>query len=141
MLRRVKATSPPTMNTSKPSSMIARRVKPNAPMPFSKAHLATSSRTRGRQHVAEKDRAVGGDEFARLHALKDLPVAVALLPDLDGSFGEAPAVGGDPDRLCTVALPNHAVQSNCRRAHRRANADDKICEHAERNSWFRFLDS
>src|SRR6516165_12199850 len=89
-----------------------------------------SSRTCGRQQVAEKDRAIGGDEFARLYALKDLPVGVALLPDLDGSFGETPAVGGDPDRLCTVALPNDAVESNCRRAHRRANADDKICEHA-----------
>ena len=34
---------------------------------------------RDRQHVAEEDRAFGGDQFADLHAFENLPVAVALL--------------------------------------------------------------
>src|SRR6516165_1154152 len=108
--------------------------------PSARLTSPASSRTCGRQQVAEKDRAIGGDEFARLYALKDLPVAVALLPDLDGPPGEAPAVGSDPNRLRAVALADYASERNRRRMNRRADADDEIREHARSQFVLRVFD-
>src|SRR5271165_1559183 len=89
-----------------------------------------SSRACGGEHIAEKDRALGRDQFARMHAVENLAVTVALTADLHGPPGEAPPVGGDPDRLAAVAFAHHAVEGNCGRTNRRADADEKIREHA-----------
>src|SRR5580658_8312974 len=91
MFSLVNATRPAATKTARPSNTIARRARPNATMPFStirpfvpyrryesrSASLAASDR----QHVAEKDRAVGGGQFTVANAIADLPVAVALTAD------------------------------------------------------------
>src|SRR6516225_6515963 len=89
-----------------------------------------SSRACGCQHVAEKDCAVGGNQFARANAIEDLPIAVMLVADFDRSAREPPAVGGDPDGLPAVAFANHAVERDCGRTNRCAYSDDEIREHA-----------
>ena len=68
--------------------------------------------------------------FAYLHAVESPGGPAALLPDRDGALGEMAAVGGDPCRHRAVAFAHHAVDRNRRRAHRRADADDEIGEHA-----------
>ena len=67
---------------------------------------------RNRHHIAEKDRAIGGHQFADLQAIKNLPIAVARLPDLDGAPCETAPVGSDPDGLGAVALSHDAGKRN-----------------------------
>ena len=88
-----------------------------------------------RQRIAQEHRAFGGDQFADLHALENLPVAVVLLADLDRPPGEAAAVGGDPDGHRAVAFAHDAVERD-----RRASAPaaptrmTKFANMPERNS-------
>src|SRR5258708_9314953 len=105
MLSLVKAMSPPAMNTSKPSRTIGGRVSPNVSGPFNTDDLSIRSETSRRrpienssacgrgQRVAQEQRAFGGDQLAHLHALDDLPVALARQRDPDRAPGEAAAVG------------------------------------------------
>src|SRR6516225_7594606 len=82
-----------------------------------------SSRACGGQHIAKKDCALGRDEFARAHAVENLPIAVALTADLHGPPHETPPIGGDPDRLAAVAFTHDAAERNRRRANRCADID------------------
>ena len=92
MLSLVKANRPAPRNTSRPSRTIGRRVSPNVSKPFehgwyltptsaSSRHPRPASRAhcdRG-ERIAQEQRALGGDEFAGLHAFEDLAIAVVLL--------------------------------------------------------------
>src|SRR5580698_7628969 len=82
-----------------------------------------------RQHVAEKDRAIGSGQFTVANAVKDLPVTIALTADCDGPLGEAPSIGSNPNRLRAVAFPHDASKRNRRRALRRTGADDEMRKH------------
>src|SRR5437660_1751285 len=145
MLSLVKATSPPPTNTSRHSRTIGRRVNPNARMDLIKTNLhptrpdvsrataflpaAFSARGRG-ERVAEKNRAVRGNEFARLHPFEDLVISVALHADLDRAPYEVAAIGRHPYGHGAVALAHHAVERDGHRPHRVPGADDEIGEHA-----------
>src|SRR5216684_8260101 len=134
MLSFVKAMSPPPMNTSRPSTMIGRRVSPNASRPFSTGYTSIrpgdlSARCRGKR-IAQEQRSLGGGQLTRLHALEDLPVAFALQSDRDRPPGEAAAVGGDPYDHGAVAFPDHPVEWNCGGTHGVAGADHEVREHA-----------
>src|SRR5215472_11852995 len=122
MLSLVKATMPVAMNTTRHSSTIGRRVRPNATMPLSTAmtsklehdpvpktgiHFSGScsrSARRGGERVAQEQRALGRDQLAGLQACENLVIAVALHADLHGALGEAAAVGRDPHGHRAVAL-------------------------------------
>src|SRR6516162_1745531 len=135
---------PPAMKTSRPSTMIARRVSPNATTPFSTARtvgLAPASlAARDFQHIAEKDRPISRDQLAYLQAFEDLPVAFVPQANLDLALGEAPAIGGDPYSLVAVAFPHHAGERNRNGAHGVAGADHKIREHTGAQFVLRIVD-
>src|SRR6516164_4825722 len=99
-----------------------------------------SSRACGGQHIAEKNCALGRNEFARVHAVENLAIAIVLVTDFDGSPRETPSVGRDPDCLATVAFAHHATKRNRRRTNRRADTDEKIREHARTQLVLRVLD-
>jgi hypothetical protein len=61
------------------------------------------------EHVAKENCAVAGDQFSDLQAVENLPIAIALIADLDRSLYEAPAVSGNPDCLRAVAFSDNAV--------------------------------
>src|SRR5580704_15126115 len=91
--------------------------------------LLAPLRRRNRECVAKEQCALGRNQLADLHAIKNLAIASALFADPDRSPGEAPAVGGDPDGHCAVAFAHNTVEWNSGGAHRRADANDKIREH------------
>src|SRR3974390_3145280 len=99
-----------------------------------------SSRACGRQQVAQKDRTIRGDEFARTQPVEDLTIAVALIADLHCPSDETAAIRRNPDGLRAIAFANHAVEGNCGRTNRRADSDDKICEHARAQFVLRVFD-
>src|SRR5215471_16988223 len=148
MLSFVNAMNPPPMKTSKPSTIIARRVSPNATMPLSTAPLFTSSAgvapaslaARDPQQIAEKDRPLGRDQLSGLQAFENLPVALVLQADLDRAAGEATAIGRDPYRLGAVAFPHHTGERNRNGAHRVASADHEIREHPRPQFVLRIFD-
>src|SRR5580704_1029894 len=141
MFSLLKAKRPAPRNTSRPSKTSGRRVSPNVSSPFStvgalrrfharlRGEIEKSS-LRDNELIAQEYRAFGGDQFAHLHAVKNLPVAVALFADLDRPLGEMTAVGSNPCCHRAVAFPNHAIHRDRRRSHRSADADGEVREHA-----------
>src|SRR3974390_3509612 len=112
MLSRENAMIPAPKNSSSPSRTIGRRVSPNVISALSTGGSlcgGASSAVRGRERVAQKQRAFGGDELAGPQAIEDLNVAVMPEPHLDGPIDEPPAVGRDPDCHGAVALAYDAV--------------------------------
>src|ERR1700726_1206695 len=81
------ATSPAAQKTTRPSTMIALRVRPNSSTDFIKSppgdrrYVALGGLAVGSQQklVAEKDRAVGDNQFSGLQTLQDLTPAALLL--------------------------------------------------------------
>src|SRR5205814_732133 len=110
MFSLVNANRPAARKTSSPSRTSGRRVSPNVRSPLSTAGIslrrqgsrppsrsASRGSLRGRGvRIAQEQRTLGGGEFAELHALDNLSVAVVLCADLDRAPREAPAIGGDP---------------------------------------------
>src|ERR1700722_142489 len=95
-------------NTKSPSKTSGRRGSANVSSPFSTVRFSLRRHTRlralekpslrDRKRVAQEYCAFRCGQFAGLNALQNLPVAVALLADLDGPSGEPAAVGRDPNR-------------------------------------------
>src|ERR1700683_1478604 len=137
MFSLLKAKRPAPMNTSRPSKTSGRRVSPNVSSPFStccalrrfharlRGEIEKSS-LRDNELIAQKYRAFGGDQFAHLHAVKNLSVAIALFADLDRPLCEMTAVGSNPCRHRTVSLPNHPIHRDGRRPPRSATVDGQV---------------
>src|SRR5579862_9115182 len=149
MFSRLKATSPAATKTSSPSKMIGRRVSPNATRPLSTACLYPRSCRQPQlslvpggdgHHVVEENGAVCGHQFANLHAVENLPVAIAHVTDRHRASGEMAAVGGHPDSLRAVTFPHHTVEWDRWRTDRRPYGDGEISEHARAQLVLRIVD-
>src|ERR1700730_6167719 len=135
------------MNTSSPKITIARRVSPNARMPFN-TNYCSSTKCRSNSdpvnvrkrapeasglaadgEVVEEYRALGDDPGARSHSLEYLVVARVLQSDLHHSLSEVMAIGSEPDGHGAIALSNPPVHRDGHGADRRARDDDERREH------------
>src|SRR5271165_5505705 len=112
------------MNTNRPKITIARRVRPNAKIPFNTSYCSrtrcrpntteVNAKTRGvsgfaaRQNV-EKYRALGYDASTRPQPLDDLVVARVFQSDFHRSFREVMTIAGEPHGQGAVALANDSV--------------------------------
>src|ERR1700687_3457741 len=117
------------MKTNRPKITIARRVRPNAKMPFNTNYCSRANcrpkpiqsrddpvnvKTRAPEasglaadgEIVEKYRALGDDLGARSHSIEYLVEALMLHSDLHRSPCEVMAIGSEPDGHGAIAFAN-----------------------------------
>src|ERR1700730_2895927 len=142
------------MNTSRPKMTIARRVSPNAKIPFNTDYCSrtkcrhdtvNAGKTRVWSGLAagqdvEKYRAFGDDLRTRSHSLDDLVIARILQSDLDRSFREVMAIRCEPDCHGAVALAADSLRRDRHGVERCAGDDDERSEHTGQKFVLRVFD-
>src|SRR5580658_8004987 len=107
MLSFENATSPAAQNTTRPSTMIALRVRPNTRIDLiTRPHDAFlddptadgSARRSHQKHVAQENGAVGDDGLTGLQPVQDLVPVILLQAKPHGPLDEMAMIAGDPDR-------------------------------------------
>src|SRR5271166_2146325 len=138
MLSLVNATIPAAQNTTRPSTMIALRVRPKTrsdlikglPVFVDLAHDRASLGVAEQELVAQEHRAVGDHGFAWLQAIEDLHPALLAYASAHDALYEMPAVAGGPHCHRAVTFPDHTRLRHGERAHRVADANNETCVHA-----------
>src|ERR1700678_1052521 len=138
MLSFENATSPAAQNTTRPSTMIALRVKPNTRIDLiTRPHRKLlekpvpdgSARRSQQKYVAQENCAVGDDGFTWLQPLQDLIPAILLQAYLDSPLHKMASIARDPHGHGPVAYPDSPVRRHRKRAHRIADTNNKTGKH------------